>query len=301
VRVISGGSSGRDMGEFDVDTVDDLKAAFAKKHAKYQVDRQRFTYRPTPAAKPVSLRDGLRLSDVPHGGTLIFKDLGPQVGWTTVFVVEYAGPLCAMALLYLLRHTIYGGVVPAGSTAEWVQRLGVGCWIAHYAKRELETLFVHRFSKGTMPIANIFKNSAYYWGFAVMVGYYLIHPKYTPPTNPYQVYGGLALFVVAELLNLQCHVALRNLRPAGTKERRIPRGGLFELVSCPNYTFEVLAWVGFTIMTQVLGAALFTVVGLVQMTVWALGKHRNYRKEFDGKDGRPAYPRGRKSIIPFII
>ena len=31
------------------------------------------------------------------------------------------------------------------------------------------------------------------------------------------------------------------------------------------------------------------------MTVWALGKHRNYRKEFE------KYPRGRKSIIPFLV
>ncbi len=48
-------------------------------------------------------------------------------------------------------------------------------------------------------------------------------------------------------------------------------------------------------MTQALPAALFTAAGAFQMTLWALGKHRNYRKEFD------KYPRGRKSIFPFII
>lgn len=46
--------------------------------------------------------------------------------------------------------------------------------------------------------------------------------------------------------------------PSGTTERRIPVATsnpltlLFGLVSCPNYTYEVLSWVGFTVMTQCL-------------------------------------------------
>lgn len=31
------------------------------------------------------------------------------------------------------------------------------------------------------------------------------------------------------------------------------------------------------------------------MTVWALGKHKAYKKEF------PQYPKNRKAIIPFIL
>lgn len=51
-----------------------------------------------------------------------------------------------------------------------------------------------------------------------------------------------------------------------------------------------------TVRNNILFAAgLFTLAGLYQMTVWALGKHRNYKKEFKN------YPRGRKSIIPFLI
>lgn len=42
-------------------------------------------------------------------------------------------------------------------------------------------------------------------------------------------------------------------------------------------------------------AFIFLLAGGYQMTVWALGKHRNYRKEFE------KYPRGRKSIIPFLV
>jgi len=44
-----------------------------------------------------------------------------------------------------------------------------------------------------------------------------------------------------------------------------------------------------------LPAGLFALAGMYQMTVWALGKHRAYKKEF------PNYPRSRKAIVPFIL
>ena len=42
---------------------------------------------------------------------------------------------------------------------------------------------VRRFSHGTMPINNLFKNCGYYWGFAALVSYYVNHPLYTPPPH----------------------------------------------------------------------------------------------------------------------
>lgn len=55
--------------------------------------------------------------------------------------------------------------------------------LGHYIKRELETMFIHRFSNDTMPFLNVFKNSAHYWllmGVGAM--YFLLHPDYTPPS-----------------------------------------------------------------------------------------------------------------------
>jgi len=46
---------------------------------------------------------------------------------------------------------------------------------------------------------------------------------------------------------------------------------------------------------------LFLIFGTGQMLVWAIKKHQRYIKvEFDGKEGRPKYPR-RKAMIPFLI
>ncbi|EGT55700.1 hypothetical protein CAEBREN_29552 [Caenorhabditis brenneri] len=147
-----------------------------------------------------------------------------------------------------------------------------------------------------------YQNCSYYWGFAAFVAYFVNHPLFTPPAfGDFQMYLGLVGFVISEFGNLSIHILLRNLRPAGTRERRIPKPDgnplslLFNYVSCPNYTYEVSSWVFFTIMVQSLPALLFTLAGFVQMTIWAQGKHRNYLKEF------PDYPKNRKAIVPFVL
>jgi hypothetical protein len=43
-------------------------------------------------------------------------------------------------------------------------------------------------------------------------------------------------------------------------------------------------------------AAVFLVIGLFQMVIWADKKHKAYKKDF-GK----AYPAERKALIPFIL
>lgn len=75
-------------------------------------------------------------------------------------------------------------------------RVAAYCWSFHYAKRILETLFVHRFSHNTMPIMNLFKNCSYYWGFTAFVSYFVSHPLYTPPCT-LQFYFGLSTFIVS--------------------------------------------------------------------------------------------------------
>eukprot|EP01015_Nassula_variabilis_P012318 TRINITY_DN1999_c0_g2_i1.p3 TRINITY_DN1999_c0_g2~~TRINITY_DN1999_c0_g2_i1.p3 ORF type:complete len:115 (+),score=15.18 TRINITY_DN1999_c0_g2_i1:206-550(+) len=112
-----------------------------------------------------------------------------------------------------------------------------------------------------------------------------------------------------EFLNQICHVTLRKLRTAGNKEddsnqrsnRGIPFGWGFDQVSCANYLWESLSWAVFAILVRAWTAYIFWIVSTVTMTLWALKKHRRYFKEFDGKDGRPKYPRNRKAMFPYII
>jgi len=278
-------------------TVKDVKKTIASKKPKYR-DINRQELRLEPKGKALKDDDNLQSLGLKSGALLYFKDRGLQIGWTTVFLCEYAGPLLVYLWFYGRPWLAYGdrdNVPPLNL----VQKIAATCWVFHYGKRILETMFVHRFSNATMPIFNLFKNCGYYWGFAAYIAYHINHPLYTTPSDT-QVYLFLAGFLMCELGNFSIHILLRNLRPAGSKERKIPYPDanplthLFGLVSCPNYTYEIGAWMCFTFMTQCLPVGFFALAGAYQMIMWALGKHRNYRKEF--KD----YPR-RKAIIPFVI
>jgi very-long-chain enoyl-CoA reductase len=99
--------------------------------------------------------------------------------------------------------------------------------LIHYFKRELETVFVHRFSLDTMPWTNIFKNSFHYWfSFGFMTMYFFLHPDYTAPAWASDEFftGCMVLFLIFEFMNLQCHLVQMNLRRPGTTERGIPHG-----------------------------------------------------------------------------
>lgn len=103
---------------------------------------------------------------------------------------------------------------------------------------------------------------------------------------------------VSEFLNLCVHLQLRNLRPAeGSKERPIPKGPLFALVSCPNYTFEILGWIGFSLFTQIFFSYAFTLVGFLQMADWALKKQRGYNRTY----GDEFKKLRRKALVPFVF
>ncbi|EFN57949.1 hypothetical protein CHLNCDRAFT_20573 [Chlorella variabilis] len=279
-------------------TVDDLKARFAELKPRYYASRQRFTLPPREGQRSgEALAAGKKLSDygLQDGSVLLFKDLGAQIGYATVFFWEYLGPLVVYPLFYFLPQYLYPGV----KEKSVAQTLALAYWTFHYLKRLLETFFVHKFSHATMPVFNLVKNCSYYWGFAAFVAYFVNHPLYTPPP-PQQAYATLAFSMLCQFANFRCHVILANLRPAGAKGYVIPRGFLFNLITCPNYTAEILGWVGFTVATQTAAAALFTLVGAGQMARWALGKHKRLIKTFDGREGREKYPRRWIMLPPFF-
>jgi very-long-chain enoyl-CoA reductase len=76
-----------------------------------------------------------------HGNT------GPQVSWRNVYIIEYLGPLLLHPIIYILRLT---HPTP-------IQTLLLTLILLHFTKREVETLYIHRFSNATMPLRNIFK------------------------------------------------------------------------------------------------------------------------------------------------
>ena len=69
-------------------------------------------------------------------------------------------------------------------------------------QRIIETAVVHKFSHGTMPIFNLYRNCAYYWLFAAFVSYFINHPQYTPPPLPLTVGCLCAAYICQVCLHL---------------------------------------------------------------------------------------------------
>ncbi|KAJ2396159.1 3-oxo-5a-steroid 4- dehydrogenase [Coemansia sp. RSA 2559] len=277
-------------------SVDDLKMAIAKKGKMICPDRQRLTI--GESKEVLEAGTGLAKYNISDGEMVFLKDLGRQIGWQTVFYIEYFGPIMFHYLIYNFPSIIYGRTFEHSEVQRRVYLLVMG----HFIKRELETAFVHRFSHGTMPLINVFKNSFHYH---ILSGLNLAYWVYGPSSaqgtalaaklgNPTLMAVLTGIFLFAELSNLSAHVTLRNLRPPGTRVRRIPYGYGFDMVSCPNYLFETIAWVSITLLTRSMASLLFLLVSTAQMYVWAIKKHKQYRREF------PDYPKSRKAIFPLI-
>jgi very-long-chain enoyl-CoA reductase len=228
--------------------------------------------------------------------TIYVKDLGTQVAWRTVFLVEYLGPILIHPLVLFLRPYLYPS---AAKDPSQLQSLLCVLIILHFVKRELETLFVHRFSAATMPIRNIFKNSFHYWALSgALIAVFIYSPSSAAAQEPHSLllYPGLALFALGELGNLQTHLTLKGLRSFGGTERGIPRGFLFDLVTCPNYLTETVSWLGVYLISGLSwGVLIFLIVSVLQMGQWATKKERRYRKEFGDK-----YKRKRFTMLPGI-
>ncbi|KAI6025055.1 hypothetical protein PISMIDRAFT_655098 [Pisolithus microcarpus 441] len=280
-------------------TVRDIKVALAERFPKFYPARQKITLKDHRD----TLQDEVKLVDagVADGGEVSVKDLGHQISWKTVFLVEYAGPLVIHPLVYHFPKVFWGGPVYHST----LQRFVYALVMIHFIKRELETLFVHRFSHDTMPVMNIFKNSAHYHilsGLALALSIYSPNFGATSPyirgtirDDPTFIWACTTVWIFAEVSNLITHINLRNLRPAGTRKRVIPYGYGFSLVSFPNYFFESVAWFTIAVMTGSFAAWIFLVVAVGQMYIWAAKKHRAYKKEFGS-----AYPKERRAMFPFI-
>ena len=253
---------------------------FVLEAKKFYPERQRLTLplvegqtRPTVLSRDKKLNDYFTSSNA----KVVFKDLGPQVKYSTLFFFEYLGPLLIYPVFYFLPVYKYLGF-PEERVIHPVQTYATIYWCFHYFKRILETFFVHRFSHATSPISNVYRNCCYYWSFAIFIAYFANHPNYTPVSER-QMYIGFGIGIVCQIANFYCHIILKNLRsPDGVGGYQIPRGFLFNYVTCANYTTEIYQWLGYNIATQTLAGYSFLAVAAFIMTDWALGKHRRLKK-----------------------
>jgi len=106
---------------------------------------------------------------------------------------------------------------------------------------------------------------------------------------------GLMLFVTGFVINRWADWKLRTLRKPGQTGYQIPRGGLYDEVSCPNYLGEIMQWLGFAIATWSLPGLVFAVFTAANLVPRAVSHHLWYKRQF------PDYPSRRRAIIPYVL
>lgn len=214
---------------------------------------------------------------------------GPQVpkhwGWV---LMEIVSPL-SFNLLYC-----------SGPAAQNPYGIFLGfLWTAHYFYRSLIYPFRVQSPGKQMPWAivamAIFFNSIN----GSFNGYALSH---IAPPGPAQgvLWGiqvlGLLFFFLGWWINFSSDEILIRLRKKGeVGVYRIPYGGFFRWVSCPNYLGEMIEWLGFALMAQNLAAFSFAAWTVANLAPRAFAHHKWYQLTFD------KYPRDRKALIPYVV
>jgi len=172
-----------------------------------------------------------------------------------------------------------------------------GLWELHYIHRVFVFPFQLKTKGKKMPLAivifafffnlvNAFINGYFLGNFAN--GYYI-----TWLCDPRFIIG-LLLFVTGMGINWHSDEILFKLRKPSETGYKIPFGGLFKYISCPNYFGEIVEWTGFAIMAWNLPALSFIMWTLVNLLPRAFSHHKWYKEHFAD------YPKERKALIPFV-
>ena len=171
-------------------------------------------------------------------------------------------------------------------------------WQSHYLYRAWVFPFLLGKGARPMPLSVVAMGASFNLVNAYFNGRWLfsLSPEYAASwlTDPRFVVG-VALFVAGLATHLRADQVLRNLRPKGETGYRIPYGGLYRYVSCPNYLGEMVEWAGFALATWSLPGLSFAFWTVANLLPRAISSHRWYRSEF------PDYPAERKAVIPFLL
>jgi 3-oxo-5-alpha-steroid 4-dehydrogenase 1 len=171
-------------------------------------------------------------------------------------------------------------------------------WVGHYVNRAL--LYPLRMNKGShaMPLSIVAMSAFFNLVNGYLNGRYLnlFGARYTASwfIDPRFLFG-TALFLTGILINLQSDSILRKLRSNGESGYKIPKGGMFERVSCPNYLGEIVEWLGFAVLTWSLPGFTFALWTAANLVPRAKAHHEWYQRTF------PDYPPERKALIPYLF
>ena len=165
-------------------------------------------------------------------------------------------------------------------------------WTLHYANRTVVYPLRIKSNK-RMPIAIVAMAIVFNTTNATMNATWITALGTYGALSPRFVLGA-ALFACGMFVNMDADRRLFALR-ASQNGYAIPRGGLYELVSCPNYLGEITEWIGWAIASWSLGGLAFALFTIGNLAPRALANHAWYKRTFAD------YPPARRALVPWII
>ena len=166
-------------------------------------------------------------------------------------------------------------------------------WITHYFNRTIIYPLKIKTKGKKIPVAIV--ASAFFFNVinGILNGYFIA-------TIPFEsisficILIGFIIFIIGLFINIFSDNILIKLR-TNQKGYVIPKGGLFNYVSCPNFFGEIIEWLGFAIMTLNLGSISFLIWTICNLIPRSKAHHSWYKENFEN------YPSKRKAVIPYLL
>lgn len=178
-----------------------------------------------------------------------------------------------------------------------VQSVLLILFIGHYVNRVFIYPIRLRTKGKQMPLIIVLSAVAFNLVNGTIIGYYLTHHVHYTADYFYSasfIIGGI-LFLSGLIINWRSDTVLIRLRGPGESGYKIPGGGLFDKVSCPNFFGEIIEWLGFALMCSNIAGWSFFIWTFANLVPRAIDHHRWYRNNFSN------YPEVRKAVFPYIL
>ncbi|KAK5794980.1 uncharacterized protein LOC108488855 [Gossypium arboreum] len=164
----------------------------------------------------------------------------------------------------------------------------------HFFKRILEVIFIHNYSGGMSLDTIIIILVSYFFVSLSLIYTQTFNQGLSEPSIDLK-YLGIVLFLIGICGNFYHHCILSKLRTKGGKEYKIPKGGLFELVICPHYLFEILGFLGISLISQTLYSFSTTLGIAVYLMCRGYVTRKWYMSKFED------FPKEVKAVIPYVF
>ena len=183
----------------------------------------------------------------------------------------------------------------SSNQSEYAAMLSV-IWLIHYFNRTFIFPFRLRTSGKKMPLVIVLSAVFFNLVNAGLNGFFLtrIESYQSDDFYSWNFVLGTILLALGFVINQKSDNILIGLRKGGSTDYKIPRGFLFEKVSCPNHLGEFVQWTGFALMAWNLPALTFLVWTAANLFPRSANHHQWYQEKFED------YPPKRKILFPGI-